>query len=116
MILYKSKENRLIQGRYSKQGFTLFELIGCLGITMMIIVFYVVGVGGIIMGNFWLNESSALKAIQFVDSSVVEILMLERYIWSYSRAIVADDDGNRHEFYLDTSILQNVKAIPASGT
>lgn len=90
-------------------GFTVIELL----VVVIILGIIPVGlIGGVVMGNFWVGEASALKAVQMVDPSVTEVVMLYRHVWGYSRVVVRDNEGNQHKFYLDACILQNTTAIP----
>lgn len=98
--------------RKNKEGFTLTELLVSLVVPVIIVGFGLIG--GIGMGNFWVGETSALKAVKVADSSAVEVVVLERHIWGYSRVTAKDSDGKEICFYLDANILQNVRAIPAA--
>lgn len=96
-----------------KNGFTLLELL----IVVFIIIVGGIGLGllgGVCMGNFWVGEQSALKAIQVANGSVVEVIQLQRHVWGYSKAVIKEQDGGQKEFYLNSNILQNVSAFPAN--
>ena len=88
------------------KGFTLIEVA-----IAVVVVFIVVGVlgiyGGIIKGNFWVSEESALKAIKRIEPNMVEVVEMNRRVWRYSKVIARDKDGVEHEFGIDANILQN---------
>ncbi len=92
-------------------GLVLIELL----IIVWILVFAIVGVGfigGVVRGNYWVGEASALKAVQGVDSAMLEVVTLERHIWGYSKVTVRDKDGTEFEFAIDADVLQNRRAFP----
>lgn len=98
--------------RKRRSGFALWELL----LIMVIIGAFVVGfglIGGVVMGNYWVGEKSALKAVRVEDPSMAELVTLERHVWGYSRVVVKDEEGNEQTFLLDADVLQNVTAMPA---
>lgn len=96
-------------------GFTAFELL-CV-IVIIAIPVLIVGVGiSASMGNFWVTEDSALRAVQVSDPSMIEVVTLERHIWGYSKVIAQDGEGNRGEFDIDACILQNRTATLVAGS
>jgi|GEM_PF-2161810 hypothetical protein len=97
-----------------RSGLTKLELLILLGVIAIIvggIVFAIGLVGGVAMGNHWVDEESALKAIQVTDSSMTDLVRLERHVWGYSHAVAMDEEGSEKNFLLDACILQNVTAI-----
>lgn len=90
-------------------GLVLIELL----FIVWILVVVIVGVGfisGVVRGNYWVGEASALKAVQRVDSEMLEVVTLERHIWGYSKVTVRDKGGKEFEFAIDADILQNRRA------
>jgi len=96
------------------KGFTLAELLFVLAI-ITIAVTAVGFIGGFFAGNFWFGETSALKAVQFEDPSMKDVIKLERGYWGYGKVIVQGKnevgDIVEKEYYIDTNILQKKKAI-----
>jgi len=95
----------------NNQGFTLIELMVVCMIPVILFGVLVLGFG-VVKGNFWVQEDSALKAIKFEDPSISEVLVIERHIWGKSKATVVDEEGNRRVFLLDSNIMQNITARP----
>ncbi|MEK7139097.1 MAG: hypothetical protein AAB817_00160 [Patescibacteria group bacterium] len=101
------------QSSRGRGGYTLIELI-----ITVVFLFLVVGVviyGGLItgvaMGNFWVGEGSAPKAVQLVDPTATKVLQLERNVWAYSKVTV-DTSAGRRTHQLDADVLQNVAVVP----
>lgn len=91
-------------------GVTFIELV--IGMLIVGFLFFGLGfIGGICRGNYWVSEKSALKSVRVVRPTIASVLSLERHIWGYSKVVVIDQDGGKHEFDIDANILQNRRAI-----
>lgn len=92
-----------------------FSLIGIIFVVAFVIGAIVIGlIGGVCRGNFWVGEESALKAVQRVDPTMIEVVTLERHVWGYSKVVVRDEKSNERTFAIDASVLQNRRAIPVT--
>lgn len=80
----------------------------------MFVVIQLVVIGAVlcpvVMGNFWVGEVSALRAIKQADPTMVELVMLERRILYSSLAVARDKDRQEKTFLLDANILNRVVA------
>jgi len=111
---FQHAEEILVNIRKSK-GFTLIELLLAIAVIVIIVIgVWVVGISGIIMGNFWFTEAGVLKKIQLQHSDVTRIVDVERSVWSYS-AITVQDGEERKILYLDSDILFNYDVGEAEG-
>ncbi|MDA3840314.1 MAG: hypothetical protein PF572_04455 [Patescibacteria group bacterium] len=96
----------------NEKGFTLIELIKFIGYFAGFFVVFGL-IGGFVMGNFWVGEESALKAVQHTNSSqktnppITKVTNLDRNIWAKSKAYVEDSEGNRKIYYIDSCLMQN---------
>ena len=113
--MYFEKELRVRNRRNrSKSGFTLIELLIVVVILVIVIGYLALYLGlicGIAMGNYWVSDEGALKAVQVDNPEVTEVVKIQRNIWDYSVVTVKNEFGKNVEFLLDTDVLWNCDVI-----
>jgi len=98
------------RGKRSEKGFTVIELI----IVVALIAIVVIGIGFLTLRcNFYYTEQGVLTQLQeeHEQSGFVKIFKsgTERNVYAYSVISVQDNEGNKYEFCLDTSVFFDYK-------
>lgn len=99
--------------RSRRSGMSLVEMLVVLVILLAIafVGFYLVVYCTIFAGNFWIQESGALKEVQKNHPEAVSVVDLDRSIWSATKVEVENQDGTRSTYWIDTSILQDHELV-----
>ena len=84
-----------------KGGITLIEIF----IVVIFILVVVLGVGGVLKGNYWFTEGGVLRELQLDYPDVSEILKTNRNVLARSVITIENADGSRSEYLLDANIL-----------
>jgi hypothetical protein len=87
---------------------TLIELLVVLALLFMLCV----ALPALFAGNFYITEDGVLKAIQVHHPQAVSVLSVERCVFDYSIVIVANRDGSRSTYVVDSNILFNYTIAP----
>jgi prepilin-type N-terminal cleavage/methylation domain-containing protein len=91
-----------------KKGFTLIELLVVIAILVMLVVLVVLPLI-IVRANFYYSEPEVLRKIQVENPSIEKIVDSTRNCIAYSEIVVADKEGNKTTYLLDTNVLLNYK-------
>jgi len=95
------------------RGFTIIELII---VVIILAAFLVIGVlgfgvyGGVITGNAWFNDATALTAVKRINPDAVAIVDYDRNIWALSQVTAKDTSGTLTVYDLNTNVAWDAKA------
>ncbi len=93
--------------RRSAKGFTVVEILIVVAIIGIIFIWGGL-ICGVIKGNFWLSDKTALKAIRVDHGEIVKIVDINRNVFARSVVIAEDEDGNQSEYRADANVLWEV--------
>jgi len=89
-----------------QQGMTVVKVM-CVLVVVLIGIGYVLLFKTVLAGNFWYTEEGVLRELRLDNPEIEKILSTERLAWSHSVITVADSEGRRRIFTLDTNVLFN---------